>query len=104
MPHGAATMTRLAIGTLTLYLHLPGCSSLKEKRGRLQPLLARLRREFNVSTAEIGRQDAWQDAIIACGMVASGGADLQRSLQTVAKWVVAHWPEGMVVEDKIEIL
>jgi uncharacterized protein len=36
------------IGQLTIYLHLPGCASLKEKRGRLKPLLARLHREFNL--------------------------------------------------------
>jgi len=34
---------------LTLELHLPGCSSLKEKRGRLKPVLTALHREFNVS-------------------------------------------------------
>jgi len=42
------------IGTLTFHLHLPGCASLKEKRSRLKPLLARLHRQFNVSTAEMG--------------------------------------------------
>ncbi|MBA4379619.1 MAG: DUF503 domain-containing protein, partial [Anaerolinea sp.] len=34
------------IGLLTLHLHLPACASLKEKRGRLKPLIHRLHREF----------------------------------------------------------
>jgi hypothetical protein len=97
-------MTHLAIGTLTLHLHLPACSSLKEKRGRLQPLLSRVRREFNISVAEIDRQDAWQDAVIACGMVGSSGVHIRRALQSVAKWVVSHWPDGMVVEEHIEVI
>ena len=35
------------IATLTIHLHLPGCTSLKEKRGRIKPLMSRLRREFS---------------------------------------------------------
>ena len=42
--------------TLSLHLHLPGCASLKEKRGRIKPLMARLRREFNLSVAEMDLQ------------------------------------------------
>ncbi|MCH7481016.1 MAG: DUF503 family protein, partial [Chloroflexi bacterium] len=39
----------MVVGILKLHIHLAGCSSLKEKRGRLKPLLTRLRREFNIS-------------------------------------------------------
>ncbi|OQY29775.1 MAG: hypothetical protein B6243_10930, partial [Anaerolineaceae bacterium 4572_5.2] len=39
----------MSLGLLTLHIQISGCSSLKEKRGRLKPLLARLHREFNVS-------------------------------------------------------
>jgi len=92
------------LATLTIHLHLPACSSLKEKRGRLKPLLARLRREFNISVAEMERQDAWQDAVIACAMVNQDAAHLQRSLQAVAKWVHANWPDGMVINEKIVLL
>ena len=53
------------LGQLTIHLHLPACSSLKEKRGRLKPLLARLHKEFNVSVAEMDLQDKWTEAILA---------------------------------------
>jgi uncharacterized protein YlxP (DUF503 family) len=91
------------IGVLTLRLRLPGCASLKEKRGRLQPLLHRLRREFNLSVAEMDRQDQWQEAVIACAMVANQAAFLQPALQTVARWVHANWSDGDVLEEKIEV-
>jgi hypothetical protein len=71
------------IGILTLHLYLPGCASLKEKRGRLKPLLARLHRQFNVSTAEMGLQDKWQEMIIACGMVGNDASYLRSALETV---------------------
>ena len=92
------------VGILTIHLHLPGCASLKEKRGRLKPLLNRLHREFNVSVAEMDRQDMWQEAVIACALVNSDRAQIQRSLQRVEKWVKGIWPDGDVIDEKIEII
>lgn len=91
------------LATLTIHLHLPACTSLKEKRGRIKPLLSRLRREFNVSVAEMDLQDAWQEAIIVCAMVGNGHGHLESALQTVSRWVEGHWTEGDIIEQKIEI-
>jgi uncharacterized protein YlxP (DUF503 family) len=91
------------LATLTIHLHLPACTSLKEKRGRIKPLISRLRREFNVSVAEMDLQDAWQEAVIVCAMVGNGHGHLESALQTVSKWVEAHWTEGDVIGQKIEI-
>ena len=91
------------VSTLTFHLHLPGCTSLKEKRGRLKPLLARLHRQFNVSTAEMGLQDKWQEAVIACGMVGNDASYLRSALETVRKWVEANWPDGDVLDTKIDL-
>ncbi len=92
------------LGTLTIHLHLPACHSLKEKRGRIKPLIARLRREFNVSIAEMDLQDKWQEAVIICAMVGNDAAQLQRSLQNVAKWVEANWPDGQIADQKLELI
>jgi len=92
------------VGVLTIHLHLPACSSLKEKRGRIKPLTARLHREFNVSVAEIGLQDKWQEAFIACAMVGNERGHLESALQNVAKWVEGNWPDGDTIEQKIEII
>ena len=92
------------IATLSFHLRLPGCGSLKEKRGRLKPLLARLHRQFNVSAAEMGLQDTWQEAVIACGMVGNDASHLQSALETVRKWVENNWPDGDVVDTKVEVI
>jgi uncharacterized protein YlxP (DUF503 family) len=91
------------IATLTIHLHLPACTSLKEKRGRTKPLIARLHREFNVSVAEMDLQDQWQEAVIVCAMVGNERGHLESSLQTVAKWVEAHWTDGDVIEQRAEV-
>jgi hypothetical protein len=94
----------MALGLLTLQLHLPGCTSLKEKRSRLKPLLARLHREFNISVAEVDRQDAWQEALIACAMVSNDVVHIQRSLQNIARWIESSWPDVDLVDDQIEMI
>ena len=92
------------LATLTIHLHLPACGSLKEKRGRIKPLISRLHREFNVSVAEMGLQDKWDEAIIVCAMVGNDHAFLQSALGNVAKWVGANWTDGDVWEQKIELV
>ena len=94
----------MPIGVLTLHLQIPGCSSLKEKRSRLKPLIARLHREFNISVAEVDSQDAWQQAVIACALVSNDHNHTQRVLQHVAHWVESTWPDITVFSEEIEII
>jgi uncharacterized protein len=92
------------IATITIHLHLPGCASLKEKRGRIKPMVARLRREFNLSVAEMDLNDQWQQAVIGCVMICNQHASLQSDLQTVMRWVEAHWTDGDVIEQRVDFI
>ena len=92
------------VGVLRLYLEFPDCASLKEKRSRLKPLLARLRREFNISVAEVDRQDTWDQAVICCALVSNAQGQTQRALQAVIDWVEKNWPDASLIDDQIEIL
>jgi len=92
------------VGLLTLHLHLPGVASLKEKRSRIKPLLSRLHRQFNLSSAEMDLQDMWQEAVIACAMLGNDSAHLQSAMETVRKWVLVNWPDGEVLDIKFEII
>lgn len=94
----------MSIGLLTLHLMIPGCMSLKEKRSRLKPLLARLHRTFNISVAEVDRQDAWQEAVVACALVSNDKNHTQRSLQKIPPWVEKHWPDMTIIDDAMELL
>ena len=91
------------IVTLTIHLHLPACASLKEKRGRIKPLIARLHREFNISVGEMDLQDKWQETVIVCAMVGNERGYIESALQTVAKWVQGNWTDGDVVEQRVEV-
>jgi len=92
------------IGVLSIHLHIPACASLKEKRGHIKPLIARLHREFNVSVAEMDLQDKWQEAVIVCAMAGNERGHLESALQSVAKWMEGHWTDGDVISQKVEIV
>lgn len=84
-------------------MRIPGNRSLKGKRRVLKPLLTRLRKEFNVSTAEVGFNDAWQTAEVALVTVANNDPGyVQASLEKVVVWVETFRPEVQVVDWHIE--
>ena len=93
-----------SIGLLTLRLRLPGSSSLKEKRSRIKPLLARLHKEFNISVAEIDQNDLWKEATIACAIVSNDHTQNRRMMQRIVSWVEGNWPDVLVAEESIEII
>lgn len=94
----------MIIGACRINLHLPGVRSLKEKRSVVKSVLARLRNEFNVSTAEVDAQEFHQRAVIGVACV-SGSADYaQGQLEAVVRWIEEHRPDAPVIDYDIELL
>ncbi len=94
----------MIIGVCEVSLSLPMAHSLKEKRGLLKPLLARLRGEFNVSVAEVDHQDQWQSAVIAIAMVSADGGNLHGALESVVRWIERTQPHLYLANWEIEIV
>ncbi len=59
------------VGAAIVELRLHGCQSLKQKRGIVRSIVARVRNRFNVAVAEVGGQDKWQ--LSQLGLSAAGG-------------------------------
>ncbi len=55
----------MTIGALRITLLLHGCFSLKEKRARIKPILARVRDKFPVAAAEVEHQNVHHLATLA---------------------------------------
>jgi uncharacterized protein YlxP (DUF503 family) len=94
----------MSVGILTLEIQLPGCSSFKEKRHRLKPLITRLHREFNISVAEIDRMDVWDEAVIGCAIISNEHSYSQNALKAISHWLARNWPDVTLVDDQIEII
>jgi uncharacterized protein YlxP (DUF503 family) len=94
----------MTVGLLTVSLSLPVTHSLKEKRGVLKPLMAQLRKEFNVSVAEVEDQDRWQASAVGIAVVGGEGANLHGTLEGVVRWIERTQPHLYVTNWDIEIL
>jgi uncharacterized protein YlxP (DUF503 family) len=94
----------MIIGACTVELYLPGKASLKGKRSALKPLLLRLRKEFNLATAEIGHHDVWQSAQIALVTVSTDAAHVHSQLEHAVHWIETHRPDLNVVDWQIELM
>jgi uncharacterized protein len=97
-------MAHTIIGLCTLELHLPGLQSLKEKRGIIKSMLARLHNTFNVSAAEVDYLDSWQSALIAIVTVSNSTPHVQQVMGNTVKWIEANFPDAYIVRQEIEIL
>ena len=73
----------MQVATLEMNLHIPGCRSLKEKRRHLRPLIAKLRKDFNVSVSEVDKQDLHQSATLGVAAVGTDRAFLDAMLSKV---------------------
>ena len=91
----------MLVGINTWDLQLPGCQSLKDKRGVIRPLTTRLRNQLNVSVAETAHQDVWQRAEIACAAVASDKRVLDQTLRA-ADQLVEH-ADGVRIIDTMAV-
>ena len=94
----------MPIAILTIYLHLPDCQSLKQKRSHIQPVLNRLKKEFNVATAEIDHQDMWHEAVLACVTISNDQVFNQRIMQKVIAFTEATWPDMPIIHQDLELL
>ena len=87
----------MIVAVQTWHLHLPGCHSLKEKRGLLKPLTTGLRRSLNVSVAETDHQDLWQRAEIACAVVGTARPVVEEILRAADR--VVEEADGVRIVD-----
>ncbi|MGB9722961.1 MAG: DUF503 domain-containing protein [Chloroflexia bacterium] len=94
----------MAIGYCQIQLHLPDHHSLKEKRGVLRSIMARLRQEFNIAVAELDHQDLWQSACLGVVSISNEAARLHHLLEGVVHWLEQNRPDVEVTGYQIEML
>ncbi len=92
------------IGSCRLTLYLPTVGSLKDKRSIVKSVLARLRNEFNVATAEVDAQDNHRRAVLGIVCVSPSADYAQGLLDAAVRWVEEHRPDAPVLDCDIEIL
>ncbi len=92
------------VGLLTLEIYIPGVTSLKEKRGIVKPLIARIRNDFNVSVAEVEDQDQLGHTVLAVAAVSASRDYVHGLLARIAENVTEWRLDAELVDYTIEML
>lgn len=80
------------IGSIEFDMLLGDVHSLKEKRSVVRPIIAEVRRKFEVSVAEVGHLDLHRRAMLGVAVVAADSSHVVEVLDHVER-LVASRPE-----------
>jgi uncharacterized protein YlxP (DUF503 family) len=93
----------VVVGTLVVDIVLGDVASLKQKRSVVRPLVAELRRRFEVAAAESGNLELHRRAEIAVAVVSSTHAHAQEVLDSCERLIAGH-PEFTLVAARQRLL
>jgi uncharacterized protein YlxP (DUF503 family) len=80
----------LFVGTVEFDLLLGDVHSLKEKRSIVRPVVAELRRRFDVAAAEVGDADLHRRVAVGVSVVASSAAHCRDVLDQCERFVAGR--------------
>jgi len=76
----------VVVGLLEMELHLPGATSIKDKRQVIKSITGQITSRFKVSVSEVEFQDLWQRSLLAVSMVSAEGGQVQKVLNHILRW------------------
>lgn len=91
------------VGSVAFDLLLGDVHSLKQKRSLVRPLVAELRRKYDVSAAEAGHLDLHRRALVGVAVVAPDRAHCVEVLDACER-LVAHRPELELLSARRQVL
>lgn len=93
----------MVVGVCTLELEIPASHSLKDKRHVVKSVTARVRKDFNVSVAEVDSLDAWQHAVLGIVCVSSDTRYAQGLLEKAVDSIERSRLDAVIASYSIEI-
>ena len=93
----------MSVGVCRLKIHIPGSRSLKDKRSVIKSLIARLRKLFNLSVAEMEDHDLWQMATISIACVSQHTNRVDDVITSAISLIERDFPTIEIVEKETEI-
>jgi len=91
------------VGIVRIELHVPGASSLKEKRSVVRALKERIRHRVQAAVAEVDHQDLWQRAALGVAVVSGERRQVSEMLDAVRQ-IVERQVEAQVLDWQEQLL
>ena len=77
----------MIVGLMTANLSMQGITSLKGKRSIIKSLIGRLKSRFNISIAEVDRQDSKTSAVIALAIVSNDSRFIDQQFDAILSFM-----------------
>lgn len=90
------------VGICKLRIYIPESRSLKDKRRILQSLLTRMKKQFNISIAEIDDQDVWRIATIGISCVSNHTYRVDEVFESIISIILRDYPTIEIIEKEID--
>lgn len=94
----------LVYSVYIFHIQIPSCRSLKEKRSCINPLILKIQKKYNVSVAEIDKQDAWSESIIACSLISNDRRFSEGYLAGIHNFVKNSSKDFYIIDHSIQFL
>lgn len=93
----------MVIGTMKMNIHIPWAHSLKEKRMVVKSLCAKARNKFNISIAEVEKQDIHQIIVLGIACVAGDNGQADSILDHVINFIESS-TEGEIIKVERDVI
>lgn len=92
----------MLVGTLCVDVHIPGSTSLKDKRRVVKSMISKVQHRFNVAIVELYSEDLWQRATIGVAYIGDEREHVERQLQYVLNFLDAE-PDWEIIAVDLEM-
>ena len=97
MTRTSGAVEAMVIGICTIRLMMPENHSLKDKRGTVKSILAKIKNRFNL-------EDTWQTATLGVALVSTEAGHVDRVLAKVVGFIESGWPDVQLLDYQVEII
>ncbi|WP_027717279.1 DUF503 domain-containing protein [Desulfovirgula thermocuniculi] len=77
----------MVVGIMVVELRISEADSLKSKRRVLKSLVDKIKARFNVSIAEVGKQNAWQFSTLGVSVVSNNSTHVHQTLNALVRFI-----------------
>lgn len=94
----------MVVGLARVVVHIPSARSLKDKRQVLRSLIAQVQQRFQLSVAEVDRQDQWQIGVIGLACVSTDSSHADEILARAVSFISGRRMDAEVLEYETELV
>lgn len=77
----------MVVGIMVVELRISEADSLKSKRRAIKSLVEKIKSRFNVSIAEVGKQNAWQFSTLGVTVVSNNSSHAYQTLNALLRFI-----------------